>query len=134
MIIHPTPRPAVKAAIDILEVAFPTLTVDTRIPRTRPDQFIKVTRVGGGMLNPVTDVARILVECWAKTNAAAEAMSATAREALANARGTTVADDVFIRGYGNEEGPVDYPDLDTGMDRYQFHGDLYVSTRQVENN
>lgn len=130
MLIWPSPRPAVKAALGVLDVAFGTVPVDTRTPRVRPEKFVKVSRVGGGMDNPVTDIARILVECWAKTDAVAEAMSGTAISALRNAGGTQV-DDMFIRYFGNIDGPVQYDEPDIDMVRWQFHGDLYVSTQTL---
>jgi hypothetical protein len=129
MIIWPTPRPAVKTAISILTDAFTGTTVSYAMPRTRPAKIVLVSRVGGGQENPRMDRARLLIECWAKTIGDAEAMTATARAALRNSGGTTV-DGVFIYGWDGEDGPVMYDDPDvTDMTRWQFSGDLSVSTR-----
>lgn len=129
MIIWPTPRPAVKAAIGILTDAFAGIGVGANFPKVRPAKFVRVSRVGGGQDNPRMDRARLLVECWAKSVGDAEAMTATARAALRNAGGTHI-DDVFIYGWDNEDGPVMYDDPDiSDMTRHQFTGDLSVSTR-----
>lgn len=132
MIIWPTPRPALLAAIDILEVAFAPIPVSDRMPKIRPPQIVLADRVGGGQVNPRMDRARILVECWAPTTAVAESMTGTAREALRNAGGTTISEGIFIYGWENEDGPVHFDDLDvTDMRRWQLTGDLLVSTRTV---
>lgn len=129
MLLWPTPRPALQAAISVLQDAFGDVLVSDRMPRTRPAQIVIVDRVGGGQDNPRIDVARILVECWGPSTSVVENMTATAREALRNAAGTMV-DDIFINGYSNEEGPVHYDDPDVSdMRRWQFTADLLVSTR-----
>jgi hypothetical protein len=126
----------VKAAIDILETAFQTVLVTVRAPTTLPAKFIRVSRVGGGQPNPRFDIARLLVECWADESVGgygtAETMGDQARTALRNAAGTTVATDVFIHAWDNEDGPLDYDDPAVpSMRRRQFTGDLQVSTRVV---
>jgi len=130
MILWPTPRPALAAAIEILQTAFPSILVSDRMPRVRPDQIVIVDRVGGAMINPRIDEARILVECWGPSTLIVEAMTATAREALRNAQGTMVGNQIFIGGWENENGPTSYDDLEiTDMRRWQFSGDLLVSTK-----
>lgn len=100
------------------------------MPRTRPAQFVGVSRAGGGQINVRSDLARLLIELWGATDAVVEPMSSLAREALRNAAGTTVLTDVFIYSWGNENlvGPYDDPDVPE-MTRWQLTGDLYVSTR-----
>lgn len=124
-----TPPASVKAAIAILEDALPGILVTPRVPKTRPTQFVRVTRAGGGLVNPVTDSPRILVECWATSYGQAETMANTARAALRNAQSQYWAG-IFVRRWrwDSEDGPVDWPDPDvTDMERFQFHGDLEVS-------
>lgn len=129
MEIWPTPRPAVKTAVAILQAALGSTPVSTHMPRTRPAQIVLVSRIGGGQDNPRIDRARLLVECWAGGPGDAENMTATARTALRNAGGTMIGD-VFIHCWDSEDGPVMYDDPDvTDMTRWQFHGDLLVSTR-----
>jgi metal-dependent amidase/aminoacylase/carboxypeptidase family protein len=127
-----TPKPALLGTVTILEEAFGTYAmVSTKMPaRNRPERFVRVSRTGGGQDNPVTDRARILVECFAKDTAQAEAMCNTARAALRNACSTFVAG-MFVRWYGNESGPVDlaHPDI-VDMERWQFSGEIWMSTNR----
>ncbi len=132
MLIWRTPKPAVLTAITILAEAFGEYAfVSAKMPaRQRPERFVKVSRVGGGLDNIATDGARILVVCFAQDVGQLEAMCNTARTALRNAGGTTVtttSGDVFIRGWDNEQGPTDFPHPDLlEWDRWQFTGDLLV--------
>ena len=125
---YPTPLPALKVARSILAGAMTSATVATKIPNTIPAKLVRVSRAGGSRPLIVTDSARILVELWALTVEDAEQMSGEAIAALQNAQGT-FAEGAFIRGFGNIEGPVDFPDPDvTDHERWQFQGDLLVST------
>lgn len=127
-----TAKPAVLAAVTILEQAFGEYAlVSTKLPaRNRPDRFVRVERAGGGQDDPVTDKARILVECYAKDTAQAEAMCNTARAAFRNATSTFV-ENMFIRWYGNEQGVADYahPDI-VDYERWRFTADLWISTNR----
>ena len=128
MQIWPTPKPAVLAAITVLADAFGEYAVvSAKLPaRNRPDRFVKVTRVGGGQDDIVTDNARLLIECFAKTVEQVEAMCNTVRAALRNAAGTTVGE-AFIRAWGNESGPADLPHPEIlDYERWQLTGDLAV--------
>lgn len=125
---YPVGHPAVKVAQTVLDGAMSGWVVATKIPNQRPAKLVKVSRSGGGRLVIVTDVARLLVEVWAKTVADTEQGCLDAIAALQNAQGTIV-DGAFIRGFGNIEGPVDLPDPDvTEQERWQFVGDFSVST------
>lgn len=128
MQIWPTPKPAVLAAITVLSEAFGAYAfVSAKLPaHQRPDRFVKVTRVGGGQDDIVTDTARLLIECFAKDVGQVEAMCNTVRAALRNAAGTTVGE-AFIRSWGNESGPADlaHPDI-LDYERWQLTGDLAV--------
>lgn len=125
----PIPKPAVKTAISVLQSAFPGVAVDSASPKNRPAKYVTVSRIGGGQDNPRMDSARLLIECWARTDADAEVMTGVVRATLRNAGGTHV-DDVFIYGWGNESGPVMYDDPDiSDRTRWQLTGDLSVSTR-----
>lgn len=91
-----------------------------------PKQYVRCSRVGGGMVNPVTDNAAILVECWAETNAEAEELANEARFLLLSSTGKSFAG-VFVRWCRERSGPVDFPDV-TGP-RYQFVVELLAATR-----
>jgi hypothetical protein len=132
MMVWATPKPALLGALTILESAFGTYAhVSAKLPATnRPDRFVKVSRVGGQLDNHTTDLARIMVECFAKDVGQVESMCNTARTALRNAGGTTVTANnvaMFIRGWDNESGPTDYPHPDIlDFERWQITGDLAV--------
>ena len=129
MTIYKTPKPAVKTAIAILVEAFGQYAqVSAKMPKHRPIRFVRVSRIGGSQSDPITDNARLLIECFGPDTETVEAMSATARTALRNAISTIVGG-AFVRNWSNEQGPVDFPHpqiLD--LDRWQFQGDLSLST------
>jgi hypothetical protein len=132
MFLWPTPKPALLAAVQILDDAFGSYAfVSAKLPvNNRPERFVKLTRVGGGLDNITTDSARIVVECFAKDVAQVEAMCNTARAALRNAGGTTVTSGehrMFIRAWTEEAGPQDYPHPDIlDYERWQLTGSLAV--------
>jgi hypothetical protein len=129
--IWPTAKPAVLTAITVLDEAFGEYAfVSAKMPiHNRPDRFVRVSRVGGGQENIATDVARILVECFAKDVGEVEAMCNTVRAALRNAAGTTVTTTmggVSVRHWGNES-VADYPHPDLlEYERWQVTGELSI--------
>lgn len=129
MTIYPTPKPALKTALTILEQAFGVYAlVSTKMPKQRPIRFVKVSRIGGNWATPVIDNARLLIECFGPDPETVETMTGTARAAMRNAISTTV-DGVFIRDWANEQGPVDFPHPQIiDMERWQFQGTLSLST------
>jgi len=125
----PTPKPALKTAIAIITDAFGVYAlVSANMPRQLPVRFVRVDRIGGSRPNPVTDSARILIECFGPDPATVESMCSTVDEAMHNAIGTIV-DGVFVRDWGNINGPLrrPHPDL-LSMVRMQVDGDLLLST------
>lgn len=135
------PKPAVLAAVTVLAEAFGQWAeVSTKLPaRNRPDRFVTVTRVGGGLADQVTDAARILIHCYAKSTHEVEEMTATARAALRNAAHTTVRalngdgsvrEEFFIRYY-SESGVADlaHPDI-LDFERWLFTAELGIATNR----
>lgn len=132
------PKPAVLAAVTILSEAFGQWAeVSTKLPaRNRPDRFVTVTRVGGGLSDEVTDTARILVHCYAKSTHEVEEMTATARAGLRNSAHTKVVakdssgdvfEEFFIRRY-SESGVADLPHPDVlDFERWQFVAELSIA-------
>ena len=129
MYVWPTPRPALKTAIAIVTEAFGEYAqVSANMPRQLPIRFIRVDRIGGSRPNPVTDIARILIECFGPDPETVESMCSTVDEAMHNAIGTIVGD-VFIRDWTNINGPIrrNYRDL-LSVSRMMVDGDLWLST------
>ncbi|DAZ90349.1 hypothetical protein [Mycobacteroides abscessus] len=132
-------KPSVAIAVSALTAGLPQtglsgVYVSSKKPgvatghRVLPSKFIRVTRISpGGMLNRVTDLAHLLIECWAD-DGEGESLANAARGVLRASAGHTIASG-FIRSFGNDSGPVDFPDPDVpSHDRYQFTGDLLIST------
>jgi hypothetical protein len=126
---YPVPKPALKTAIAVLRAALdPDVGVATVDPRIWPRLFVRLTRAGGSQIVPVTDIARLLVECYADSDAACEALTGDCLTALRNTEGVTTTNGVFLRGWGNEDGPVQLPDPKVpDHRRWQFQGDLLIS-------
>lgn len=125
------PPDALRAVLTVLEDAFPGVHVSAKVPITRPEQFMYVSQIGATQPNPNTDKPRILVECWAPIKKTARDMAYTAGTALRNAAGSCV-DDVFIRCWDNQQGPIDFPDpMVSDQERWQIFGDLSISTVTV---
>ena len=128
--IHPTPKPALKIAIAVLDTAFgATADVSANMPRrVGTTSFVVVERIGGNRPNLVTDSARILVHCFATSPLAVESMVATVDEAFHNSVGTVV-ESVFIRGWDDISGPINKPHSDVlAMERWQVSGYFSLST------
>ncbi len=126
-------KPGVLTAIRILTPGqSPTLVTD-EMPKARPARIVLVSQTDGSRPNPVQSVHRLLVECWlSKTldsSVNIETWCGEVSAALRNSSGS-IYDGVFSFGWGNEQGPADFPDPDvTDMRRWQFHGDLTLSTK-----
>lgn len=125
--------PGVLTGVRILEAAYPAVKVSDEMPKTRPNQIILISQVGGDRPNPVQSVHRLLIECWLSksldSSVNIETWCGEVSAALRNSSGN-LYNGVFSYGWGNEQGPVDFPDPDvTDMRRWQFHGDLTLSTK-----
>lgn len=95
-----------------------TARVSTRKPDPHPDQFIIVSRIGGGADDWATRDPRFLIECFATDEVAAETLAETAWEVWRAARTTevmwTTADPNLTR----------FDDPDPKLYRFQFTGGL----------
>ncbi|MCK9468664.1 MAG: hypothetical protein M0Q49_04540 [Porticoccaceae bacterium] len=124
-------KPGVLTAIRILAPNQAPVLVSDEMPKTRPAQVVLVSQVGGSRPNPVQSIHRLLIECWLAKSSAVniETWCGEVSAALRNSSGRTY-NGVFSFGWGNEQGPVDFPDPDvTDMRRWQFHGDLKLSAK-----
>lgn len=125
--------PGVLTATRIVGGAFPAIRVSDEMPNERPQQVVLISQIDGRRPNPVQSVHRLLVECWLNkaldSSVNIETWCGEVSAALRNSSGRTYSG-VFSFGWGNEQGPVDFPDPDvTDMRRWQFHGDLTLSTK-----
>jgi hypothetical protein len=119
---------AVLVTIEYLRSAMPEVLAYSRTPSPRPDEFIRVERLGGLRRTLVTDRPRINVECWSLTEEGAEALMSRARAyvlAMSGKRGTTTVYDVQ-----EVSGPMWLPDAASGQPKYAFA--VEFSTRGTE--
>jgi hypothetical protein len=112
---------------------FPAIRVSDEMPSTRPQQIVIISQMDARRPNPVQSVHRLLIECWLNkaldSSVNIETWCGEVSAALRNSSGRTYQG-VFSFGWGNEQGPVDFPDPDvTDMRRWQFHGDLTLSCK-----
>ena len=93
-----------------------TATVATKVPATRPDQLVKIRRIGGTSVNMVMDAPMVVFDCWAPTEIDAEALACVVRaEVLAMPGQSDSCAHVYEVG-----GPVNQPDPDSNSPRYVF--------------
>lgn len=109
---------AVGLVIDYLRTALPGTLVYSRVPESRPAEFIRVRRIGGQRRGLILDRPRIDIQCWSDTEEGAEALMSTARAhalVMAGRRGETTVYDLAEVG-----GPQWLPDDVSGTPRYAF--------------
>lgn len=109
-----------KFTVAFLKAQFTDRSIDvkvgTKVPKTMPDQFVRVSRTGGTSKNLVTDGATVLVECFGHDTVAPSDTARVARALLLAAGRLT--DDVTRAVDGG--GIAFNPDPDTNLPRYQF--------------
>ena len=97
------------------------------IPEKPPARFVRIERVGGSLVNSVTDQALISIHCYASDPGVAGDLANQVRSLAFNRwRGRWVGD-VLVRHWREISGPVFYPDPSTSNYRYQMTGEAFVS-------
>lgn len=109
----------------ILAPAFPGTTVSSKVPSTRPNRFIRLTRIGG-VPGWAFDNPSLVVECWSTDGVDAEKMALLAMRTLYDSPGATYAGG-FVT-YWRPGALVDFKDPDIPQqERWQFTGALGIS-------
>lgn len=90
------------------------LDAHTRVPSSRPDEFVTVERTGGGVSDGI-DRPMMAVQCWAPTDARAEALANAVRLAL-----VATAPPAGVHSVRVNSGPYQFFDPETRMPRYQL--------------
>lgn len=96
---------------DALATPFPEVKASTKVPTSRPDEFIRVSRAGGPKETLISENATIIVEAWAQTETRAIAI-------LNYARAVLNAQDDVIFGVTEISGLNNLPDPTTSQTRY----------------
>lgn len=105
----------------VMEAAVGPVKVVTKIPATRPAEFIWVRRTGGPVMGRVVDQPQMTVTAWGKSKTDALALADLAREALiAAAKGSNGIHRVQMNSLYYD------PDPDSRDDRYTFTAFLNV--------
>ncbi len=118
---------AVLVVIEYLRSVLGDTPVYSRVPESRPAEFVRVERLGGLRASLVTDRPRIDVECWSDSEQGAEALVSRSRAwvlAMAGKRGDTTVYNVT-----EVSGPMWLPDSVSGQPRYSFA--VEFSTRAI---
>jgi len=99
--------------------------VATRVPDPRPSTFVRVTRVGGGRRDLVTDLPMVLVEAWAPDGPAAQHLGQLCRDAVFDLEQTSHGG-AWVRNVSEIGGLQAFPDPLTDNPRYQFTVQLQI--------
>lgn len=125
------------ACIDELRVrldANPDLTgiaAATRIPKPRPNEFYRITRVGGVRRDIVNDLHTLLVEGWALTETRAAHLCSMGVAYLEAAGRDGMVGDVVCSGrFDIFALPANLPDPSV-PDRYRYTATISVTLRRV---
>ena len=94
--------------------------VASRIPAKQFDSMIRVSRVGGKRLNMVQDQVVMLVEAWHSSAFDASQLAHQIAERCEAAGDGTKLDDVTRVANVVTTGPLEFPDPNSPMVRYQF--------------
>lgn len=107
-----------------------TAHIATRIPKSRPQRLIRITRTGGVRRDEITDEPHLTFECWDTSSEKASDLARMAR-ALMWALPNTEPFGHMVRNVDELGGPVYFEDPDTDLPRYQFTVTLNVRGETV---
>lgn len=91
----------------------------TRIPKVHVAGMTRMSRVGGGRPNIVQDEPLLLFEVWDVSAAEASVRAHNLNKAVVDAEGVVIAPGCRV-DYVDASGPVEFPDPDSDLIRYQF--------------
>lgn len=102
-----------------LKDKFPGIPVVTRVPKDRPREFIRLTRVGGVVRDQITDRPWVAFEAWSYSEYTA-AVLGQRLHAFVHALKQSQEGDAWFRGLTEIGGLQYFPDSVSGQDGYQF--------------
>ncbi len=116
----PAAQPVVVAA---LKAGLAALSDTAHVASTfREGRMVKVSRMSGDE-DFATDHAGILLECYDSDEGKAERLAHRVNRLMKEAQGRSFAGG-FITRWTKTSGPVNYPDEQTNLPRFQLTGDL----------
>ncbi len=101
--------------------------VVSRIPATRPAEFVRVERVGGTRATVVSDRPRLDIHCWAASESGAHDLAALVRALLESIPG--VRDEVTVYRITEVGGLMWLPDDQTSSPRYALAVEIHMRGR-----
>ena len=116
----PVPPSGKAVAVAALKQALPGVAVSTRMPTTRPDRHVIVSRIGGGARTFATSDPRFLVECYARDELAAEQLALEVEHAWKHLRSHG------INYASSDDNVAENPSPDPNHYRVQFTGTLQI--------
>ncbi|WP_010540376.1 hypothetical protein [Dietzia alimentaria] len=130
---NPVPPSGALVATQALREQLDTLKgrsvhVGTRKPAPGVEEFVVVSRIGGGRDSFATSAPRFLVECYHPGEIEAEELALAAEHALRGSVGRTYSGGV-ITGWDGDDNLVNFPDPNSSHVRFQFSGALGIGTR-----
>lgn len=118
---------AERVVIDYLREALDVPVWQTP-PPAPPDNYVRLSRVGGIVRNIVTDAATMSISAYGKDQAQAAELANRVRELMIAARCSRLPG-AWCRWWVEMAGPSYYPDPDRpDYSRYQFSGELRLAT------
>ena len=102
-----------------LDTLGPAIPVGTRVPKPRPDLFVRIERVGGARRNLAIDEPTVVFEAWGTDEGAAHDLAQQVRALVfGSVRQQTSAG--MIYRVAESAGPASLPDPDTDQARFTF--------------
>jgi hypothetical protein len=119
------------APADVEAAVAALLDGSTRVPTNLKTSlpYIRVLRVGGDTANLIQSRARLTIECWAADDVAAFDAARLAWARLWASRGAFMGA-VWVSRVELTE-PVNLPDVDASLSRYQFIAQLTVALDEI---
>lgn len=102
--------------IDHLDAGAP---ISTKVPKPRPDTFVRVERTGGPRTSRFMDSPTVVVEAWAVRESEAIALASLLRGLMADLSGTS-PDGFAVKQVGELSGITNLPDPASGGAHHRY--------------
>lgn len=103
-----------------------TPSVHSKVPASRPSEFVTVRRTGGPMATRVSDQPQLTIECWSTSDENAYDLANEVRTLLVGMADGTNRSDVVVYRYQEFSGPAYLPDPSSTQDRVTWTCSLHA--------